>query len=201
MPSFGFIMCLSGIVPQSRVSGGTQPELYKTLYFDMPFPDFDGLGYEVLNQSSFVDNTIRANDVLHSSTKFDQGFGYVPQLTSYKTLNNYRSGCFALPSLLDQYLPYCEDSVIDNQVTSASLPSPLNLKAFFPWRYVGDFVSYNRIFYNQFSHDDLSGLTFIDDNFMCQTSFEFDISSYLKPISDSYSIESLGKQVVSVNRQ
>ena len=133
VPSFGFVMCLSGIVPQSRVSGGTQPELYKALYFDMPFPDFDGLGYEVLNQSSFVDNTIRGNDVLHSSTKFDQGFGFVPSLTSYKTLNNYRSGCFALPSLLDQYLPYCEDSVIDNQVTPSSLPSPTNLKAFFPW--------------------------------------------------------------------
>lgn len=202
VPSFGFIMCLSGIVPQSRISGGTQPELYKTSYFDMPFPDFDGLGYEVINYSSFVDNSVRGNKLHHSNVAFQQGFGFVPSLTSYKTLNNYRSGCFALPSVVDQYLPYCEDSVLDHTFEDGNgYPSPTNLKAFFPWRYVGDFISYNRIFYNQFTHDDLSNLTFIDDNFMCQTSFEFNISSYLKPLSDSYSIESLGKQVVSVKRQ
>ena len=125
----------------------------------------------------------------------------MPSLTSYKTLNNYRSGCFALPSLVDQYLPYCEDSVIDNGISIDSLPSPTNLKAFFPWRYVGDFVSYNRIFYNQFTHDSNLEQFYIDDNFMCQSSFEFNFSSYLKPLSDSYSIESLGKQVVSVKRQ
>ncbi len=202
VPSFGFIMCLSGIVPQSRVSGGTQPELYKTQYFDMPFPDFDGLGYEVLNQSSFVDNSLSGSTPASASQKYDGGFGFVPSLTSFKTLNNFRSGCFALPSLIDQYLPYCEDSVIDFRGSDlAPLPSASNLKSFFPWRYVGNFVSYNRIFYNQFTRDSDIEQFYIDDNFMCQTSFELDLSSYLKPISDSYSIESLGKQIVSVKRQ
>lgn len=202
VPSFGFIMCLSGIVPQSRVSGGTQPELYKTQYFDMPFPDFDGLGYEVLNQSSFIDNSLSGTMPSSVKQQYNKGFGYVPQLTSFKTINNFRSGCFALPSVIDQYLPYCEDSVIDFSVGDIQpLPSPSNLKAFFPWRYVGNFVSYNRIFYNQINFDNLLEQSYIDDNFMCQTSFEFDISSYLKPITDSYSIEALGKQVVSVKRQ
>ena len=107
-----------------------------------------------------------------------------------------------MPSLIDTYLPYCEDSVIDFRVGDVQdLPSPSNLMVFFPWRYVGNFISYNRIFYNQFTHDSNIDQYYIDDNFMCQTSFEFDISSYLKPLSDSYSIESLGKQVVSVKRQ
>ena len=195
-------MCLSGIVPQSRVSGGTQPELYKTHFFDMPFPDFDGLGYEVLNQSSFIDNSVNGDTPSVPAQMYNKGFGYVPQLTAFKTLNNFRSGCFALPSLIDTYLPYCEDSVIDfNSGDASDLPSPTNLKLFFPWRYVGNFISYNRIFYNQFTWDSNIEQTYIDDNFMCQTSFVFDISSYLKPISDSYSIESLGKQIVSVKRQ
>ena len=99
VPTFGFVLCLSGIVPQSRISGGTQPELYKTQYFDMPFPDFDGLGYEVLNQSSFIDNSISGSYPSVPRQMYNKGFGFVPQLTAFKTLNNYRSGCFALPSL------------------------------------------------------------------------------------------------------
>ena len=54
---------------------------------------------------------------------------WLPRLSSYKFLNNFRSGGFAIPSVMDSYLSYCEDTVLDNRVTDISpVPSPTNLK-------------------------------------------------------------------------
>lgn len=203
-PSFGFVFCLSSIIPLSRVSGGTQPELYNTSYFDFAFPDFDGLGYEVVNQSSLGESGYKGNFVSpYNESKLTKGFGWLPRLSSYKFLNNFRSGGFALPSVVDSYLSYCEDMVLNNSKNNTNVtPSPVNLKLNFPWRYANsNFVSFDRIFYNQFTPDEHFTGGFIDDNFMCQTAFEINVSSYLKPLSDSYSIESLGKQVLSVKAQ
>lgn len=203
VPDFGYIFCISGLLPLTRVSGGTQPELYNVGYYDMPFPDFDGLGYEVLNNSSFMETYSGYFDTKNGGSYAKSGYGYVPRLTSFKTYNNIRSGGFALPSVKDSYLSYCEDSIVDPH--NPDLPSPSNLKAFFPWRYVGftsSFMSYDRIFYNQSTLDPFFSQQYIvDDNFMCQTAFDIKISSFLKPLSDSYSIESLGNELVSVTRQ
>lgn len=203
-PNFGFVFCLSSIIPLSRVSGGTQPELYNTSYFDFAFPDFDGLGYEVVNQSSLGESGYKGNFITpYNESKLINGFGWLPRLSSYKFLNNFRSGGFALPSVMDSYLSYCEDMVLNNSKNNENVtPSPVNLKLNFPWRYSNsNFVSFDRIFYNQFTPDENFDGGFIDDNFMCQTAFEVYVTSYLKPLSDSYSIESLGKQVLSVKAQ
>ena len=203
-PNFGFVFCLSSVIPLSRVSGGTQPELYNTSYFDFAFPDFDGLGYEVVNQSSLGESGYKGNFITpYNESKLTKGFGWLPRLSSYKFLNNFRSGGFALPSVIDSYLSYCEDMVLNNSSNHTNVtPSPVNLKLNFPWRYSNsNFVSFDRIFYNQFTPDVYFPDGFIDDNFMSQTAFDIDVTSYLKPLSDSYSIESLGKQVLSVKAQ
>lgn len=197
---FGFVFCISSIIPLTRVSGGTQPELYNTSYFDFPFPDFDGLGYEVVNQSSLGESGFKG-DFSNTAIPLTKGFGWLPRLSSYKFLNNFRSGGFAIPSIMDSYLSYCEDTILNGSGISAP-PSPTNLKLNFPWRYGNaGFVSYDRIFYNQFTPDSNFTGGFIDDNFMCQSTFDVSLTSYLKPLSDSYSIESLGKQVLSVKPQ
>lgn len=201
-PSFGYVFCISGLIPLTRVSGGTQPELYNTSLFDMPFPDFDGLGYETINQSSLSVSGDGRNtgDAAWAIPK--GGFGYLPRYSSYKFCNNFRSGGFAIPSIRDSYLSYCEDTILDNNVNDLSpAPTPTNLKLNFPWRYdLSNFLSYNRIFYNQYTPDS-TGFTFVDDNFMCQTSFDIDVTSYLKPLSDSYSIEELGKRLTTTKVQ
>lgn len=199
-PQFGYVMCLSCIIPISRISGGSQPESYNVTLFQQPFPDFDGLGYEVINNSSLYDHNYRGS-YLMNDTSFKNGFGFVPRYSSFKTYNNIRSGGFALPSISDSYLPYCEDSVLDSTTFDQGRPSSDGMQVFWPWRYPGMFESYNRIFYNQHSLDNLIEQDYVDDNFMCQTSFVVSYSSYLKPLSDSYSIESLGNQVLSVKRQ
>lgn len=199
---FGFVFCLSAIIPLTRVSGGTQPELYNTSYFDFPFPDFDGLGYEVVNQSSIGESGFKGDYTGLDLSDLTKGFGWLPRLSSYKFLNNFRSGGFALPSVMDSYLSYCEDTILHRTNDINPVPSPTNLKLNFPWRYSNsNFVSYDRIFYNQFTPDSSFTPGFIDDNFMCQSTFDISVTSYLKPLSDSYSIESLGKQVLSVKAQ
>lgn len=196
--SFGFFMCLTSLVPVSGVSCGTQPELYQNTLYEQQLPDFDGLGYEVVNKSSFMETIVQDNTsrpLVGGSVL--GGFGYVPRLSSWKTLHNIRSGNFAVNSVKDSLIPYNVD-VLPTQIHTAG---PLWR---FPWAYHSDFVSFNRMFYNQEPSDwhlDPLPPAPLDDNFMCQTAFDVSYTSCLKPLSDSYSIESLGKDLVSVKEQ
>ena len=77
----------------------------------------------------------------------------------------------------------------------------------YPWSNSGNFMSFNRMFYNGEPSIDWTYFPtiplplLIDDNFMSQSVFDFTYTSYLKPLSDSYSIESLGNDLVSVKEQ
>lgn len=210
-PNFGFVFCLTYVVPICRSSAGTQPELYNTSYWDFPFPDFDGLGYESLNDTSFQESA-----GLLSNNNQHQGFGFVPRLTSYKVHNNIRSGGFSLPTLRDNYLPYCLDKVLLNTPNgNASDGIPTDLKGvttvtsegldwYFPYHNFDKNNSniwrqYDNIFYNTSDTDSL-GNTYSPNNFMCQSSFGITVSSYLKPISDSFEIDNLFKNVTSVHK-
>lgn len=219
--NFGYLICLSYVVPVCRPSSGCQPELYNTSYFDMPFPDFDGLGYEALNALSFQS----FEGLISQKVNSNQGFGFVPRLTSYKVINNIRSGGFALNSLKDSYLPYCLDNVVDIKPynfpkdgesafnfnpSSASLINSQSLAWYFPYtqfkdRSNGDFIVspwrvFDNIFYNVADVDEKLGLHFSPNNFLCQSSFNISVSSYLKPLSDSYEIEEIMKNITSVDK-
>lgn len=196
--TFGFFMCLTSLVPVSGVSCGTQPELYQNTLYEQQLPDFDGLGYEVLNKSSFMESVVKDNTSRpHMGGNLSGGFGYVPRLSSWKSLHNIRSGNFAVNSVKDSLIPYNVD-VLPLQYHTAG---PLWR---FPWAFHHDFVSFNRMFYNQepplLYPTELPPAP-LDDNFMCQTAFDVSYTSYLKPLSDSYSVESLGKDLVSVKEQ
>lgn len=192
--TFGFFMCLTSLVPLSGVSCGTQAELYQNTLYEQQLPDFDALGYEVLNKSSFIETFTQGNErLLVGDVK--GGFGYVPRLSSWKSIHNIRSGNFAVNSVKDSLIPYNVD-VLPNQALTAGILWR------FPWASSGRFLSFNRMFYNIESGTDTYGIANpLDDNFMCQTAFDVSYTSYLKPLSDSFSVESLGKDLVSVKEQ
>lgn len=190
--TFGFCLCLTSLVPISGVSTGTQPELYLNTYYEQPFADFDGLGYEILNKSSFIESY--PDLTKRPLGGVNGGFGFVPRLSSYKSLHNIRSGLFATNSSKDSFIPYCIDIIPVSSLSSGILWR-------MPWSLGSNFLSFNRIFYNTEQTQDKVGNVPLDDNFMTQTSFDFSYTSYLKPLSDTYSIEQLGKQLVSVNQQ
>lgn len=187
-------------MPVSGCSAGTNPELYCNTLYEQQLPDFDGVGYEALNMTSFNESYINNN----SSVKLDVqslagGFGYVPRLSSWKTLHGVRSGNFALAQLNSSFLPYCVDVLPHH-------PTACGVIWRFPWSDNSQFVSFNRMFYNTaptgFNISWMNTLEIpLDDNFMSQSVFDFSYTSYLKPLSDSYSIESLGNDLISVKEQ
>lgn len=214
VPNFGYILCLTYVVPVTRISSGTQPELYNCSFYDLPFPDFDGLGYETLNAYSFQEHSC-----YHFLNDKPVGFGYVPRLSSYKYLNNVRSGGFALPTLKDNYISYCLDSVLTNripgdQITSifnkSSIANASSLAFYFPYTQYADVTGsvlnfsdwrdFNSIFYNTGDVDNVINEVYSPNNFMIQSCFSINLSSYLKPLSDSYEISDLYKNVTSVEK-
>lgn len=194
--TFGYFMCLTSLVPISGIGCGTQPELYCNTIYEQQLPDFDGIGYEVLNKTSFNESIVSSN-TKPSASSIKGGFGYVPRLSSWKTLHNIRSGNFAINSVKDSFIPYCVD-VLPNDIFGSSVLWR------FPWSQALKFVSFNRMFYNQEPHEVFNNFSMVpplDDNFMSQSVFDVIYTSYLKPLSDSYSVESLGKDLVSVKEQ
>lgn len=194
--TFGYFMCLTSLVPISGVGCGSQCELYCNTIYEQQLPDFDGVGYEVLNKSSFNESIVDGNSI-SDDTNVAGGFGYVPRLSSWKSLHNIRSGNFAINSIKESFLPYCVDVLPKKSLTAATVWK-------FPWSDYSDFVSFNRIFYNV---EPPANYSFefpaapLDDNFMSQTVFDFTYTSFLKPLSDSYSIERLGNDLISVKEQ
>lgn len=198
--TFGYFMCLTSLVPISGCSAGTNPELYCNTLYEQQLPDFDGVGYEALNMTSFNESYSYNNQSKNIDVNsLQHGFGYVPRLSSWKTLHGVRSGNFALPQLNASFLPYCVDVVPKH-------PTSCGVIWRFPWSDNSQFLSFNRMFYNTApSGFNVSwGNTLeipLDDNFMSQSVFDFSYTSYLKPLSDSYSIESLGNDLISVKEQ
>lgn len=197
--TFGYFMCLTSLVPVSGVGCGTQPELYCNTIYEQQLPDFDGVGYEVLNKSSFAESIVESNYRKYYDS-MSGGFGYVPRLSSWKTIHNIRSGNFAINSIKDSFLPYSVDVLPLKPMTASTLWR-------YPWSNSSAFMSFNRMFYNSDPLIDYSYFPsiplplLIDDNFMSQSVFDFSYTSYLKPLSDSYSIESLGNDLISVKEQ
>ena len=194
--TFGYFMCLTSLVPISGVGCGTQPELYCNTIYEQQLPDFDGVGYEVLNKTSFNESIVSSNTKLGDKS-INGGFGYVPRLSSWKSLHNIRSGNFAINSIKDSFIPYCVD-VLPSDILGSSVLWR------FPWSQALKFISFNRMFYNQEQSEIIKNFSIVaplDDNFMSQSVFDFTYTSYLKPLSDSYSVESLGKDLVSVKEQ
>lgn len=196
--TFGYFMCLTSLVPVSGVGCGTNPELYCNTLYEQQLPDFDGVGYEVLNKSSFAESIVDSNHRTYYDS-MSGGFGYVPRLSSWKTIHSVRSGNFAINSVKDSFLPYSVDVLPLKPMTASTLWR-------YPWSASGLFMSFNRIFYNGEPSSVASYFQFslpllIDDNFMSQSVFDFSYTSYLKPLSDSYSIESLGNDLISVKEQ
>ena len=198
---FGFLLCISSIIPLSRLSCGNQPELCATTLYQQPLPDFDGEGYEIEPVSTFFE-CVGQPDNFKSGHLGKVGFGYLPRLSNLKYIKNIRSGGFALRSVRDSYIPYCLDTISKAPDNLNTLQDPYlyTVSASTQWRYPWInpkfFVSYNRLFYNVDTDDVLA-----DDNFMSQSSIDISISNYLKPLSDSYSIEELRDKVLSVDKE
>lgn len=202
-PYYGFFICLSAIVPDSRYFQGCDTSLYGIDKYTLPTTDWDALGYEVTPLGAvFGDNNLCSDDLLKKFPRTSKGFGFMPRFSGFKVKKDIINGDMSRRSTMDDLSPYYLDRIITNQncdvqlneaknfivnfTTGSDIRDPQILRYACRYPYLGNF---NRIFYN--SGKIVHGVSadnepLLDDNFIVQTVFDMRVSDGLKPISISY---------------
>lgn len=202
-PYYGFFICLSAIVPDSRYFQGCDTSLYGIDKYTLPTTDWDALGYEVTPLGAvFGDNNLCSDELLKKYPRTSKGFGFMPRFSGYKVKKDIINGDMSRRSTMDDLSPYYLDRIITNQncdvqlneaknyivnfTTGSDIRDPQILRYACRYPYLGNF---NRIFYN--SGKIVHGVSadnepLLDDNFIVQSVFDMRVSDGLKPISISY---------------
>ena len=186
----GYLFVFATVVPDSRTHQGFDPSLLASSRYELPTPEFDGLGYEVTDKRCLIDNNGIFNDTNKSKTN---GFGYVPRYTGFKYRKNIANGEFGRRSSRSTFDPYYLDRLfVPNKIYVNQRNKYLTDFGDVPtastsWRYITryDWLSdFDRIFINNPNPTDL--FESIEDNFMCQCIFNVSLTDALKPLKMSY---------------
>lgn len=207
-PSFGYVICLSCIVPDSSFYQGYDPTLYATYVDQRPNADLDAFGYEATPLASIEP----LNDISLSRRAVkisDKTFGFVPRFSSFKTRKDIVNGDMSRRGSINSFAPYYLDKILTSQLVDATEVSKdtysiVDRSAALPlatesWRYTCRFPwlgNYNRIFssnnYKPYSlvedsdTDNYYTEQIIDDLFIVQSVFNMRLTNLLKPMQDSY---------------
>ena len=207
-PSFGYVICLSCIVPDANFFQGYDPTLYAVSPDQRPNADLDAFGYEATPLASIAP----LNDVSlsHRAVKLNnKSFGFVPRYSSFKTRKDIINGDMSRRGSINGFAPYYLDKILTSQLVDATEVSqgvytiidrssalPLATES---WRYTCRFPwlgNFNRIFssnnYAPYSlvedkdTDNYYTEQIIDDLFIVQSVFDMRLVNCLKPMSESY---------------
>lgn len=207
-PSFGYVICLSCIVPDANFFQGYDPTLYAVSPDQRPNADLDAFGYEAtplasiapLNDISLSQRAVKLNN---------KSFGFVPRYSSFKTRKDIINGDMSRRGSINGYAPYYLDKILTSQLVDATEVSqgvytiidrssalPLATES---WRYTCRFPwlgNFNRIFssnnYAPYSlvedkdTDNYYTEQVIDDLFIVQSVFDMRLVNCLRPMSESY---------------
>ena len=185
----GFLFVFATVVPDARTNQGFDPSLLANTRFELPTPEFDGLGYEVTDSRCLSNN----NGIFFDANKSkSNGFGFVPRYTGFKYHKNIANGEFGRRSSRDTFAPYFLDRIlVPNSIRKigstykvSHIPLPT---ASSQWRFTTryDYLSdFDRIFIN--NPDPNDAFQSIEDNFMCQCIFDVSLTDSLKPLKMSY---------------
>lgn len=202
-PYYGFFICISAIVPDSRYFQGCDASLYGIDKYTLPTTDWDALGFEVTPLGAvFGDNNICSDDLVKKHGRTSKGFGFMPRFSGYKVKKDIINGDMSRRATMDDLSPYYLDRIITNQnchvqlneagnyivdfTTESDIRDPQVLRYACRYPSIGNF---NRIFYNSGSSAhgvSDGGEPLMDDNFIVQSVFDMRVSDGLKPISISY---------------
>lgn len=207
-PSFGYVICLSCIVPDANFFQGYDPTLYAVSPDQRPNADLDAFGYEAtplasiapLNDVSLSQRAVKLNN---------KSFGFVPRYSSFKTRKDIINGDMSRRGSINGFAPYYLDKILTSQLVDATEVSqgvytiidrssalPLATES---WRYTCRFPwlgNFNRIFssnnyapYSLVEDKDTDSYyteQIIDDLFIVQSVFDMRLVNCLKPMSESY---------------
>lgn len=207
-PSFGYVICLSCIVPDANYFQGYDPTLAAVSPDQRPNADLDAFGYEATPLASIAP----LNDVSLSQRAIkiaNKSFGFVPRYSSFKTRKDIINGDMSRRGSINGYAPYYLDKILTSQLVDATQVSPgvytiIDRSSALPlatesWRYTCRFPwlgNFNRIFssnnYAPYSlvedkdTDNYYTEQIIDDLFIVQSVFDMRLVNGLKPMSESY---------------
>lgn len=208
-PSFGYVFCLSCIVPDANFFQGYDPTLYATTPDQRPNADLDAFGYEATPLGSIMPLNDVSLDKQHAYITSNKSFGFIPRYSAFKNKKDIINGDMSRRGSINDFAPYYLDKIITSQLIQSSLVDkdtyqiidfsnklPLATEA---WRYTCKFPwlgNYNRIFavgnYTDSSKrldldsDNYYTEQIIDDLFIVQSVFDMRLTNQLKPMSDSY---------------
>lgn len=185
--TYGILLCLSTIVPQSGYFQGILRENEDKDRFDFFIDEFDAMGYQPLGMEELVsDNQFKTGSGVSGYEEVSDGiFGLVPRYQHLKVGRNVCNGDISLPSMQSVMLPYSLDRHFVTRVPSTSnkwefntytLPSNTP-ETFRQIRATEGYGDYNRIF--QYVNGDY-------DHFILQMVFDCKMSAPMKSISESY---------------
>lgn len=207
-PTFGYVICLSCIVPDANFFQGYDPTLFAITPDQRPNADLDAFGYEATPLASIQP----LNDISLSQRAVNlnkKSFGFVPRYSSFKTRKDIINGDMSRRGSINGFAPYYLDKILTSQLVDATEVSkdvytiidrssalPLATES---WRYTCRFPwlgNYNRIFssnnyapYALVEDSDTDNYyteQIIDDLFIVQSVFDMRLVNCLKPMSESY---------------
>ena len=198
---YGYLICLTSIVPNAGFVQQLDPTLQKIEKFELYNPEFDGLGYEATTKSVVVGEqnmSWHLTDPLPENKRLDATFGFVPRYTGLKMCTSKLNGDFSRRSRRSRHLVYNSDryftvgekkitridqqgvamfAILQDLLTAERLPIAGNV-----WRYINRYAfmaHFERIFLNNGDRGD-SHVDFYDGNFtdaQNNTRYEYIVSN------------------------
>lgn len=215
----GYVVGVTSILPDSNFFQGNSFDLYEVDYDTIYIKEFDGLGYESTPYSMLQSDNGYATST--DGAIYGTGFGFIPRYSRMKCKKNVVNGDMSRrgtllsmsPYYLDRYLSTfsydmteTSDGKYNLSVNQTNLPH-----ASIEWQYPtknGFMGNFNRIFYNSGVSLDAAkyGNRFdyleMDDNFLCQSVFQYTVSSPMLPVSQSYdTVAEDDNNVINVQNQ
>lgn len=108
---FGYWITLTVIVPESGYYQGYLRENRHLTRYDFFMPEFDALGYQVLERGEVIDDFDCDGSTWNPLNGFvrDAAWGFVPRYSEYKVGRNIVNGDLSLPSQYNSMAPYTLD--------------------------------------------------------------------------------------------
>lgn len=185
-PAYGFLLCLTAVVPTSGYFQGTLRENMSRERFEFFTEDYDALGYQSLHMSELISDMQFANSHNGSPVGTDLGYmGLVPRYQHLRVGRNICNGDISVPSMQDVMLPYNLDRHFITRVPSSgntydfddvSVPNK-QPELFRNVQADSGYGDYNRIF--QYQANDY-------DHFILHIVFDCPILSPLKSVANAY---------------
>lgn len=204
---FGYFLTLSVVIPRSGYYQGTMRENYHASRFDFYLPEFDALGYQILERRELMDSfssysagysTPRDNWNPSVNYQGSKGYGFVPRYSEYKVGRNIVNGDLSIPGMPSMRPYFFDRRFPENGVVGRDSNTILSQPDFIPSVVFDDMRKvdptdklgqYNRIF-------NVNSNWF--DHFIIHIEQDISLIAPYKPIADSFDTFQEGEDVVEV---